>query len=82
MSRQAHKMGGLKRNGAVLLLLIAPVSGFGCILSVPKSCINQRYGVAHSTCVGLNRGCDLFSPIEMNAMPLVGGGGGGGGCGW
>ncbi len=80
MSRQAHhEMGGVKRSGAVSILLVAAVSGFGCFPSIPKSCINQRYGVADSTCLGLLNGgdCNLFSPVELNAKHLGAGGGGG-----
>ncbi len=81
MSRQAHEMGSIKRNGAVLFLLVAAVSGFGSIPSVPKSCIYPRYGMAHPTCVGLSGGCNLLSPVKLNAKPLGGGGGDGGGWG-
>ncbi len=77
MSRQAHEMGGFKRNGVVLLILVAAVSGFGYIPSIPKICINQGYGgVAHFTSVGSSRGYDLFPPNGMNSMSLAGGGGG------
>ncbi len=76
MSRQAHEMGGFKRNGVVLLILVAAVSGFGYIPSIPKICINQGYGgVAHFTSVGSSRGYDLFPPNGMNSMSLAGGGG-------